>query len=106
MLPETGQSRHSILPRQEAEQAAGRVWGVSARSEDGHRPHWGGLRAQDLRKKPWVGRKEKRDGHMAAEVGLEAAALCPHSPGSHSCRGATPVELPQRRGSSALPRRL
>lgn len=41
MLPETGQSGRSILPRQEAEQAAGGVWGSLPRSEDGHRPHWG-----------------------------------------------------------------
>lgn len=42
MLPETGQSRHSIPPRQEAGTGGwGVVWGSLPRSEEGHRPHWG-----------------------------------------------------------------
>ena len=61
MLPETGQSRHSILARQE-----GGGVRVSAPQRGGSQATLGEASGpKDLRKKPWA-EKEKRDTHTAA----------------------------------------
>ena len=105
MLPETGQSRRSILPRQEAEQAAGGCGGLcpAVKTVTGHTG--GGLWAQGPEEEALGGQKRRKKALIRQHgSGVRGAASCVHTAlAFHSCGGANSCGTGRRGGADPPP---